>query len=209
MHEFTVTRDAESRQRQSPSTPAWEQRKLGDFGSFGGGHTPSMANPANYNGGSILWVTSQDVKQHYLDDTTTKITEAGASELKLYPEGSLVMVTRSGILRHTLPIAELRKPSTVNQDIRVIQPNSKCIGPWLLQHFIVHNESLLRDYGKTGTTVESVDFSKMKEMPLLAPSLPEQAAIGTFFAQLDDLITLHQREPPHMMKEGKNANQYQ
>ena len=175
--------------------PAWEQRKLGDFGSFGGGHTPSMANPANYNGGSILWVTSQDVKQHYLDDTTTKITEAGASELKLYPEGSLVMVTRSGILRHTLPIAELRKPSTVNQDIRVIQPNSKCIGPWLLQHFIVHNESLLRDYGKTGTTVESVDFSKMKEMPLLAPSLPEQAAIGTFFSRLDHLITLHQREP--------------
>ena len=195
IREFTVTRDAESTQRQSPSTPAWEQRKLGDFGSFGGGHTPSMANPANYNGGSILWVTSQDVKQHYLDDTTTKITEAGASELKLYPEGSLVMVTRSGILRHTLPIAELRKPSTVNQDIRVIQPNSKCIGLWLLQHFIVHNESLLRDYGKTGTTVESVDFSKMKEMPLLAPSLPEQAAIGTFFSRLDHLITLHQREP--------------
>ncbi|MDK6690043.1 restriction endonuclease subunit S, partial [Aerococcus urinae] len=60
--------------------------------------------------------------------------------------------------------------------------------------FIVHNESLLRDYGKTGTTVESVDFSKMKEMPLLAPSLPEQAAIGTFFSRLDHLITLHQRK---------------
>ncbi|MDK7781182.1 hypothetical protein QP832_06985, partial [Actinomycetaceae bacterium UMB8041A] len=31
IHEFTVTRDAESTQRQSPSTPAWEQRKFSDF----------------------------------------------------------------------------------------------------------------------------------------------------------------------------------
>lgn len=37
----------------------------------------------------------------------------------------------------------------------------------------------------------------------------EQRRIGTFFSRLDHLITLHQREPPHMMKEGKNANRYQ
>ena len=37
----------------------------------------------------------------------------------------------------------------------------------------------------------------------------EQKLIGNYFASLDSLITLHQREPPHMMKEGKNANQYQ
>ena len=34
IHEFTVTRDAESTQRQSPSTPAWEQRKLGELYSL-------------------------------------------------------------------------------------------------------------------------------------------------------------------------------
>lgn len=40
-------------------------------------------------------------------------------------------------------------------------------------------------------------------------STEEQRQIGCFFTQLNSLITLHQREPPHMMKEGKNANRYQ
>ena len=153
-----------------------------------------MSDSDNYEGGNVLWVTSQDVKSHYLDGTTTQITEKGAKELTLYPAGSLVMVTRSGILRHTLPVAELRKPSTVNQDIRVILPQEKYYGQWLLQFFISRNKELLLEFGKTGTTVESVDFSKMRDMVLLTPSLPEQQRIGHYFARLDNLITLHQRK---------------
>ena len=153
-----------------------------------------MSDSDNYEGGNVLWVTSQDVKSHYLDGTTTQITEKGAKELTLYPAGSLVMVTRSGILRRTLPVAELRKPSTVNQDIRVILPQGKYYGQWLLQFFISRNKELLLEFGKTGTTVESVDFSKMRDMVLLTPSLPEQQQIGHYFARLDNLITLHQRK---------------
>ena len=175
-------------------TDPWEQRKLGEIATFGGGHTPSMSDSDNYEGGNVLWITSQDVKSHYLDGTTTQITEKGAKELTLYPAGSLVMVTRSGILRHTLPVAELRKPSTVNQDIRVILPQEKYYGQWLLQFFISRNKELLLEFGKTGTTVESVDFSKMRDMVLLTPSLPEQQQLGHYFARLDNLITLHQRK---------------
>ena len=153
-----------------------------------------MADPDNYEDGYVLWVTSQDVKSNYLDRTTTQITEKGAKELTLYPAGSLVMVTRSGILRHTLPVAELRKPSTVNQDIRVILPQGECCGEWLLQFFISHNKELLLEFGKTGTTVESVDFGKIKDMLLYMPSTVEQQQIGDFFAKLDSLITLHQRK---------------
>ena len=180
--------------RFSGFTDPWEQRKLGEVATFGGGHTPSMSDSDNYEGGNVLWVTSQDVKSHYLDGTTTQITEKGAKELTLYPAGSLVMVTRSGILRHTLPVAELRKPSTVNQDIRVILPQGKYYGQWLLQFFISRNKELLLEFGKTGTTVESVDFSKMRDMVLLTPSLPEQQQIGHYFVRLDHLITLHQRK---------------
>ena len=175
-------------------TDPWEQRKLSEVATFGGGHTPPMADPDNYEDGYVLWVTSQDVKSNYLDRTTTQITEKGAKELTLYPAGSLVMVTRSGILRHTLPVAELRKPSTVNQDIRVILPHSECCGEWLLQFFISHNKELLLEFGKTGTTVESVDFGKIKDMLLHMPSTVEQQQIGDYFAKLDRLITLHQRK---------------
>ena len=175
-------------------TDPWEQRQLSEVATFGGGHTPPMADPDNYEDGYVLWVTSQDVKSNYLDRTTTQITEKGAKELTLYPAGSLVMVTRSGILRHTLPVAELRKPSTVNQDIRVILPQGECCGEWLLQFFISHNKELLLEFGKTGTTVESVDFGKIKDMLLYMPSTVEQQQIGDFFAKLDSLITLHQRK---------------
>ena len=177
-------------------TDPWEQRKLSEVATFGGGHTPSMADSDNYEDGCVLWVTSQDVKSSYLDRTTTQITEKGAKKLTLYPAGSLVMVTRSGILRHTLPVAELRKPSTVNQDIRVILPQDTCCGGWLLQFFISRNKELLLEFGKTGTTVESVDFGKIKDMLLRMPSSVEQQQIGRYFAQLDSLITLHQRMCP-------------
>ena len=126
--------------------------------AFGGGHTPSMADLGNYEGGSIPWVTSQDVKGSYLEATTTRITAKGARDLTLYPCGSLVMVVRSGILRHTLPVAELQKSMTVNQDIRVIIPNKTLYGPWLLQGLTSLGKTILLEFGKTGTTVESIDF---------------------------------------------------
>lgn len=188
-----ITLHQRKRRKESFSRyPVWEQRKLSEAATFGGGHTPPMADPDNYEDGYVLWVTSQDVKSNYLDRTTTQITEKGAKELTLYPAGSLVMVTRSGILRHTFPVAELRKPSTVNQDIRVILPQGECCGEWLLQFFISHNKELLLEFGKTGTTVESVDFGKIKDMLLHMPSTVEQQQIGNYFAKLDRLISLHQ-----------------
>ena len=175
-------------------TDPWEQRKLENLASFGGGHTPPMADAGNYVDGKILWITSQDVKQHYIENTTTMISEKGAATLTLYPSDSIVIVARSGILRHTIPVAKLRKPATVNQDIKVIQTVDSCDSSWLLQYFIASNNTLLREYGKTGTTVESIDFAKMKSTALMVPYIEEQQAIGSFFSRLDDLITLHQRK---------------
>ena len=49
----------------------------------------------------------------------------------------------------------------------------------------------------------------MLEYEFSVPKKAEQAKIAAFFDRLDDLITLHQREPPHTMKEGKNVDQHQ
>ena len=185
-------------------TDPWEQRRLGEVASFGGGHTPSMADLSNYENGSIPWVTSQDVKTQYLSRTKTLISDKGAAELNLYPAGSLVVVVRSGILRHTLPVAELRKPMTVNQDIRVIVPAESLSARWLLGYFEGHDKELLLKFGKVGTTVESINFSEMKSMALPMPSTTEQSRIGALFAKLDSLIALHQRELDHVkeLKKG-------
>ncbi len=184
-------------------TKQWERHMLHELATFGGGHTPSMADETNYNPSKILWVTSQDVKVNYIEDTTTKISEKGAAELTIYPVGTLLVVTRSGILRHTLPVAMLQKPSTVNQDIRTIQTNKDCSSLWLLQYFKAHSQKMLYEYGKTGTTVESIDFDRMKSMHLLIPEIKEQEAIGKMFYQIDTLITLHQ----HTLEKLKQLKQ--
>ncbi|EFV38199.1 type I restriction enzyme, partial [Bifidobacterium longum] len=138
---FRYSRLSMIRQTSRKYASAWEQRKLENLASFGGGHTPSMADASNYVDGKILWVTSQDVKQHYIENTTTMISEKGAATLTLYPSDSIVIVARSGILRHTIPVAKLRKPATVNQDIKVIQTVDSCDSSWLLQYFIASNKT--------------------------------------------------------------------
>ena len=59
------------------------------------------------------------------------------------------------------------------------------------------------------TGLPSLSKEAINETIALVPSFNEQSRIGEFFYDLDFLITLHQREPPHTMKEGKNANRYQ
>ena len=59
------------------------------------------------------------------------------------------------------------------------------------------------------TGLPSLSKEAINETIVLVPSFNEQSRLGDLFNNLDNLITLHQREPPHMMKEGKNANQYQ
>ena len=54
-----------------------------------------------------------------------------------------------------------------------------------------------------------INRDELNAFEFLAPNESEQRAIGDILLKLDDLITLHQREPPHMMKEDKNANRYQ
>lgn len=54
-----------------------------------------------------------------------------------------------------------------------------------------------------------VNAQEYADYQLTLPSRTEQQQIGMTLRSLDNLITLHQREPTHMMKEGKNANRYQ
>ena len=55
----------------------------------------------------------------------------------------------------------------------------------------------------------SIQDSTFFDMPIATPCIKEQELISEVLEETDNLITLHQREPPHMMKEDKNANQHQ
>ena len=166
----------------------WEWARLCDIADFAGGKTPSTNDKSNYADNGILWVTSKDMKRDFIDSTLITLSEKGASELTLYEAGTILMVTRSGILRRTLPVAMLKKPATVNQDQKAICPFDKSLSLWMLTFLKASDLFIRQNYSKTGTTVESIVFDKVKTMLVPVPPLAEQRRIAELVSGLMPLV---------------------
>ena len=169
----------------------WEWCRLSQIAIFSGGKTPSTSNSDFWNG-SINWTTSKDMKSKYIDSTITKISELGAEQMQIFPPKTLLIVVRSGILRRTLPIAILRQESTVNQDIKTVSFYNDDVCEFIYSYFRAQEENILTQYAKSGTTVESINFEELKDIPLPIPPLAEQqrivTAIEAAFEQLDMVV---------------------
>ena len=168
---------------------SWEWVQLHDLGRFVGGHTPSITDSSNWENGNILWVTSKDMKQKYIRNTGCMVTEKGASELHLLPPGALLMVTRSGILRRTFPIALAAKPLTINQDQRALEFYDNAVGEYIYYCLKSLEPIILRDYRKTGTTVESIIWEKFIHLPIPLPPINEQRRIVAKVEELKAMIS--------------------
>lgn len=201
IREFTVTRDAESTQRQSPSTPAWEQRKACDIFE--------TVDDRGYPDLPVLSAT-QDQGMIKRDDSGRYVGHDKSNETgyKRVRPGDHVVHLRSfqGGFAHS-PLEGITSPAYTVFAAKEPQMHSDRFWKhrFMSQRFI---ESLsVVTYGiRDGRSISVEEFMLL---PLLFPEVDEQAEIGKVLDSLDSLITLHQREPPHMMKEGKNANQYQ
>ena len=108
-----------------------------------------------------------------------KITDEALNIMTQYEKDTLLVVTRSGILRHTLPIAILEKNATINQDIKSIMPLNGIIPKFLFYAIKANENIILTEYHKDGTTVDSIDFDKFKCLPIPLPPINEQKRIIT------------------------------
>ena len=100
-----------------PEGWAWE--RLSNLASFSGGKTPSTSCSEYWNG-DTLWVTSKDMKSKYITSSQLRLSALGTEQMQMYQPDTLLLVTRSGILRHTLPVAILKESATINQDLKAI-----------------------------------------------------------------------------------------
>jgi type I restriction enzyme S subunit len=174
-----------------PELPkGWEWRKLTGIGAWVGGGTPSKQRVEYWEGGTVPWVSPKDMKKWRLEGTQDVITEAAveASAVKRFPANSVAVVVRSGILEHTLPIALVPFEATANQDLRVVSPEKGIDPQWLLYALQADAESIRRACTKDGTTVASIDVSKLVEWSLAVPSLPEQQRLVRVIEGLFDRI---------------------
>ena len=171
---------------------AWEQRKLGELAEIVGGGTPSTS-VNSYWDGDIDWYAPAEIgEQIYLESSQRKITEEGLnkSSAKILPIGTILFTSRAGIGKTAI----LLKEGCTNQGFQSIVPNKEKLD----SYFIFTRSEELKRYGETvgaGSTFVEVSGKQMANMELMMPkTMPEQQQIGEYFANLDNLITLHQRE---------------
>jgi len=138
----------------------WTRVSMGDVGRWVGGGTPSKANPRFWNNGTIPWVSPKDMKVNLIDDTQDHITHEAVekSTTNLVEPGSLLIVVRSGILQHTLPIAVTGRQVALNQDLKAVKPKEHIRSDYLALALKAREREILQTCTKTGTTVQSLEL---------------------------------------------------
>ena len=153
--------------------------EIRNLGKWSGGKTPSMAEKKYWDNGTIPWVSSKDVKQPILSDTTDHITNVAVDEasMTVYPAGSVAIVTRSGILRHAFPVTYIPFETTVNQDIKILVTKEGISSRYVSHALQAYGEDIRRKTKKQGGTVDSLDFQKVLDYQIPVPSLEIQNRI--------------------------------
>ena len=154
----------------------WECERLSNIASFSGGKTPSTSKD-EYWGDDYLWITSKDMKSKYIDSSQISLSEKGAKIMQIKAPDTLLLVTRSGILRHTLPVAILKKQATINQDIKAISLYDTSLAEFIYSFLKGTENHILPKYVKSGTTVETINFDEFKNIIIPVPPKSEQILI--------------------------------
>lgn len=129
------------------------------------------------------------MKESTLSDTKDHITQLAISEasMTVYPKNSIAIVTRSGILKHTFPVAYIPFKTAVNQDIKVLVVNKNVLPRYAFHVLQGKGQDILIKTKKQGGTVDSVDFQKVLAYKAPLPSIAEQQRIVDILDRFDSL----------------------
>ncbi len=156
------------------------------------GGTPSKANPAFWDG-AIPWVSPKDMKSATLSDASDHISQKAVenSATSVVPEKSILVVVRSGILAHSLPIAQAARPLAFNQDIKALTPDSAKVDPDYLYWFIRAQEPRVLAQGvKKGATVHSLQSGFIESLQVPLPERAEQSRIVDLLSRAQGIVRL-------------------
>ena len=171
-------------------TEPWEQRKLGDVSTITMGQSPNSENYTDNPNDSILVQGNADMKNGRVFPRvwTTQITKQAR-------QGDLILSVRA-------PVGDIGKTDydvVLGRGVASIDGNE----------FLYQALSQMKQNGywsklSTGSTFESINSNDIKSAIISLPSLPEQTAIGSFFQDIDQLISLQQRKL-EVLKEQKKT----
>ena len=169
-----------------------QRRKLRELVHVSGGKTPSMSNSLYWNG-DIVWISSKDMKSSRISGSELKITNLALNEMTLYHPGTLLLVARSGILKHSLPLAILKVDATINQDIKALQVHG-CNAFYLYYAILSQEDNIIRTLVKTGTTVQSLMMDSFLNIEIPTPDIDQQQSIIDKLAKLEKYVDVQEKE---------------
>lgn len=192
---------------------SWEQRKLGEIVSLRGrigfrGYT--QADLVDAGEGAITFSPADINDAGYISLTDNKYISwtkyEESPEIKV--QVGDILFTKTASIGKVGFVRELKEKATINPQFALLTPNGKTDGYFTF--LSIRTDEFMKKVRDItgGSSVPTMSQERLKELTFMAPSLSEQKNIGGFFANLDHLITLHQRERKNRLFGGKNVKQY-
>ena len=180
------------KRRFSSASISWEQRKLGEIIQLGGsGGTPSATNP-NYYGGEIPFLGIADIEGRDIVHTAKTLTEKGLrnSAAWIVPAGAVSLAMYASVGK----VGIIRQDTATSQAFYNMVFEDVAIRDFVFTRLEKADASFeWEPYISTGTQ-RNLNAAKVKAFAIAVPGSREAAKIGRYFANLDSLITLHQRK---------------
>ena len=176
-------------------TDDWEQRKLGDLGTTFTGLSGKTA--IDFGHGEASFITYMNVFTNPVSNPKMVEHVEIDSKQREVEVGDVFFTTSSETPE------EVGMSSVLKEKSGVMYLNSFCFGFRPLVKFdldylafMLRSESVRKQIKLLAQGISRFNISKTKMMDIEVPlsKIDEQVAIGRYFAQLDNLITLHQRK---------------
>ncbi|MCF7547088.1 restriction endonuclease subunit S [Enterococcus faecium] len=200
-----MSKDKQPEIRFPGFTEDWEERKLDEiFGkirnAFVGTATPYYVDEGHF------YLESNNVKDGRINRNTEVFINDEFYEKqkdKWLHTNDIVMV-QSGHVGHTAVIPEDLDKTAAHALIMFSNYKTKTSPFFLNYQFQTLTAKRKLENITTGNTIKHILASEMKKFEVTIPEHVEQQKIGSFFKQLDDTITLHQRKLD-LLKETKKG----
>ncbi|WMJ81449.1 restriction endonuclease subunit S [Clostridium sp. MB40-C1] len=187
-------------------TDPWEQRKLKQLASFAKGQGYSKNDLTDAGTPIILYGRLYTKYQSVISEVDTFVIPKNGS---VYSTGKEVIVPASGETAEDIARASAIAISgfLLGGDLNIIYPNKDISTVFLA--LSISNGKQQKELSKKaqGKSVVHLHNSDLENVTISYPCIEEQERIGSVFANVDNLITLHQRKLNHLQDKKKGLLQ--
>ena len=175
-------------------TDDWEQRKFSDLVTIERGGSPRPIDKYITNDKNGLnWIKIGDAPEqgNYITQTAEKIKPEGLAKTREVHSGDLILSNSMSFGRPYIMAID----GCIHDGWLAIRDTEKNFDLKFLCT-LLGTDNMLNQYKSmaAGSTVNNLNKELVGGTKVLLPIMNEQVQIGQYFSQIDNLITLHQRE---------------